>query len=118
MAKSVVIIITKVPYGHESVYGGLYTAIACSDRNLLAIVILLDDGVYSAMKGQASENLSYPCIEDLFYTLAPNVKVYVHEQSMVERGIERDRLIEIVEVIEDKRLLALLREHGDAIIKY
>ena len=113
------IVITKVPYGHESVYGGLYTAIACLERNLPAIVILLGDGVYSAMKGQASnENLGYPCIEDLFYTLAPKVKIYVHEKSMTERGIERDRLIEIVEAIEDQRLLALLREHGEAIIKY
>ena len=118
MVESVVIVITKVPYGHESVYGGLYTAIACLERDLPATVILLGDGVYSAMKGQDSEILGYPCIEDLFYTLSPKVKIYVHEKSMIERGIERDRLIEIVEVIDDQRLLALLREHGEAIIKY
>jgi len=119
MVNSILIMITKAPYGRENVYGGLYTAIACLERKLSVTVVLVNDGVYSAMKGQASyKTLGYPNIEDLFYALFPPAKIFVDQSSMDERGIQKEDLIEIVEVIDEEELLNRIREHGEAIITY
>jgi sulfur relay (sulfurtransferase) DsrF/TusC family protein len=117
--KSIVIIISKAPYGHETVHGGLYTAIACLNEAARVIVVLINDGVYSALKGQHPERaLGYPSIEDLLYALFPDGKVVVDASSLRERGIRREELVETVEVISEDRLLNMILEAGEVILTY
>ena len=119
MVESVVILITSAPYGRENTYGGLYTAIASLDLGLRTVVVLMGDGVYSALKGQSAEkSLGYPTIGDLFHQLHPEAKIYAESSSLRERGLEQTDLIEIVEPIPDRELPDIFLRYGEAIIRY
>ncbi|MGP3668267.1 MAG: DsrE family protein [Candidatus Bathyarchaeota archaeon] len=116
---SVVILVTKAPYGHENVYGALYTAIACQEMGVQVTVILLGDGVYSALKKQNPErSIGYPSIENLFYTLLPNCEVLVEKSSLAERGLSKDNLIEVVKITDREGVCKALKEKGKAILTY
>jgi len=119
MVQSVVILVTKAPYGHENVYGALYVAIASQDVGLQITVILVGDGVYSALKDQSSEkSIGYPSIENLFYTLSQNGEILVEKSSLVERGISKENLIEAIKITDEKDVVKAIEEKGEAILTY
>lgn len=118
MVKSTVIIVSKPPYGHENVYGALYAAVASQTVGLHVTLILIGDGVYSALKGQASdENIGYPSIENLFYMLYSDTKIYVEEASLTERKIPKENLLDIAKVISEDEIFKTICE-AHAIITY
>lgn len=118
MAKPVVMLITKAPYGHENVYGALYTTITSQDIGLPATVILIGDGVYSALKGQLSEeSIQYPSIENLFYMITSDTKILADEQSLAERKIPKENLIDTVKIVSEKEIFETILK-GQAILTY
>ena len=52
---SSLVIIDKAPYGHENALSGVYIAIASLDKGIKSDVLLMGDGVYSAIKNQIAE---------------------------------------------------------------
>ncbi len=114
--KSVMIVIDKAPYGRENALGGLYVAIACLDRDFSADVLLLDDGVYAALACQNSEeSIHYPNIGELMYSVFPQGKIFVHVDSLIQRGLDYNDLIEITEIIEDKSLYDVMQSKSKVI---
>lgn len=117
MVHSVTIIVGKAPYGHEHVYGAIYTAIASQEVGLPIILILIGDGVYSALKGQASEaSIGYPSLEKLLQMLGSN-NVLVEELSLLERKIQKKSLIDGVKITREKEIFKTILE-GQAILTY
>jgi tRNA 2-thiouridine synthesizing protein C len=114
--KSVLVIIDKAPYGRENALGALYIAIACLDRCFSADVLLIDDGVYAALDCQNSEeSLNYPNIGELMYSVFPQGKIFVHVDSLIQRGLDYNDLIEITELIEDKSLYDVIMSKSKVI---
>ncbi len=114
--KSVLVIIDKAPYGRENALGGLYIAIACLDRGFSTDVILMDDGVYAALACQNSEeSINYPNIGELMYSVFPEGKIFVHVDSLIQRGLDDHDLIEIAEMIEDKSLYDVISSKSKVI---
>ena len=102
---SSLIIIDKAPYGHENALSGIYIAIASLDKGIKSDVLLMGDGVYSAIKNQKTEKtIQYPSLSELLYSIFPNGTLYVHLDSLIERGIKYEDLIEIAELIDSKTL--------------
>lgn len=114
--KSVLVIIDKAPYGRENALGGLYIAIACLDKGFTADVLLMDDGVYVALTCQNSEeSINYPSIGELMYSVFPQGKIFVHLDSLIQRGLDDHDLIDIVELIEDKSLYDVIQSKNKVI---
>jgi len=116
--KSVVLVITKPPYGLEDCFSGLYVAVACLNSNLKCSVIFLGDGVYAALAHQNTEKLSVPSVEDVIYALLPEAKLYVHRNSLLERGIPESKVVKGIELINDAKTAELLLSEGECIITF
>jgi len=101
---SIIILLHRAPYGRENAFGAFYTAIAGIEAGLDVGVVLIDDGVYAALERQRSEELKYPSIEDLVYSIYQEAVVYAHAPSLTERGIKKADMISIVQIIEQDAL--------------
>lgn len=106
---SVLIIIDKGPYGYEDAFSGFFIEIACLNRQLKADVILIEDGVYAVLDSQNSDELKFPGVGELTYLIFPEGNIFVHEDSLKERGIFGDDLMETVEIINNKELYNVLK---------
>lgn len=106
---SALIIIDKPPYGWEDAFSGYYVAIACLNRDFDADVFLVGDGVYAALENQKSqETLKFPNVGELAYLVFPEGSIFVHKDSMEERGISGKELVESAQVIDDGELFEIL----------
>lgn len=116
---SIVILVTKPPYGSEHTYGALYTAIASIEIGLRTTLILLDDGVYVAMRDQAPEiALGYPSCEELLRRILSDSQVLVDETSLLERGLTGEHVLQGVAVTPREHLVEALSSEGEAVITY
>lgn len=108
--KSVIIIIDKAPYGFEDAFSGFYVGIACLNRNTDANIFLVGDGVYAALEDQnPSEGLKYPHVGELAYLIFPEGRMFVHQESLNERGIDEEDLVEAAEIIDDEELYEITK---------
>lgn len=113
---SSLVIIDKAPYGHENALSGIYIAIASLDKGINSDVLLMGDGVYAALKNQQSEEtIQYPSVCELIYSIFPNGTLFVHLDSLIERGIKYEDLIEIAELIDGKTLYNLSKSKNHII---
>jgi len=116
---SIVILVTKPPYGSEHTYGALYTAIASIEIGLRTTLILLDDGFYVAIKDQASETaLGCPSCEELLRRILSASQILVDETSLLERGLVRERLVRGIAVTPREHLVEALSSDGETVITY
>lgn len=115
-----IIIIDKAPYGWEDAFSGFYVAIACLNRELNADVLLTGDGVYAALEGQKpEETIKYPSVEDLTYLIFPEGNLFVHKNSMEDRGIIEDDMVEAAQSVDDEEIYEIIKSktHGTAFLK-
>ncbi|MBI5460271.1 DsrE family protein [Methanobacterium sp.] len=111
---SSLVIIDKAPYGHENALSGIYITIASLDKGHKSDVLLMGDGVYAALKNQSAEKtIGYPSVSELIYSLFPNGTLFVHLDSLTQRRINYEDLVEIAELIDSKTLynLSKSKEH-------
>jgi len=103
-----ILILSKPPYGSEDVISMLFIALAAVSRGIKTTIILIDDGVYTALRDQRPEGLKYPSVEDLIYLIITDAEIFVHEDSLKERGISGEDLIEGVNVSSDDEIVEVL----------
>ncbi len=114
--QSALIIIDKAPYGYENALSGIYIAIAGLDKGIQADILLMGEGVYSALKDQSSEKtIGYPSVGELTYSIFPEGNLFIHLNSLTQRGIEYGDLVEIAELIDDKTLYNLSKSKNHII---
>ena len=113
---SALIIIDKAPYGYENALSGVYIAIAGLDKGISADILLMGDGVYAALKDQYSEKtIGYPSVGELTYSIFPEGNLFIHLDSLTQRGIEYGDLVEIAELVDDKTLYNILKSKNHII---
>ncbi len=86
---------------------GLLNAAVLSLSGDKVTVGLYGDGTYLALAGQDSEALGMPNLSDIIYAY-PDMKVVVHEPSLVERGLLTESLLEAVELADEDDFLSEL----------
>lgn len=115
--RTITIIINKAPYGTTTVGEGLRAAIALAGMDILTKVVLTDDAVYAALKQQNADTIkATPLHGALKNAKEFGARTYVHLQSVEERGISRDELMDIETV--DTAGLAKMIEEADATITF
>ena len=111
--KSVFYLLESAPYGSEKAYGVLNAAAVSIKMDVT--LGLYADGVYLALAGQDSKALRVPNLSELIYTY-PEMKVVAHEPSLVERNLMNERLIELVELVDELPFLERMKRADCAIL--
>jgi tRNA 2-thiouridine synthesizing protein C len=104
--RSVFYLLDIAPYGSEKAYG-LLNAAAVSIKMDVTLG-LYADGVYLVLAGQNSKALRVPNLSDIVYAY-PELRVLVHEPSIVERGLLNQSLIERVELADEDVFMENIR---------
>jgi tRNA 2-thiouridine synthesizing protein D len=112
LAESILVMITKPPYGLEEAFAGLRLALAMGVNGMKTTVLMIEDGVYNAVGTQKPDVIAMPsnieAAKDLSAFEAP---VYVIKEDLASRGIPESRLFEGVKTVEASKVKELLAEH-------
>lgn len=77
---------------------------------------LYGDGVYLAVAGQDSRKLGLPNLADILYAYG-ELRVLVHEPSVVERNLFGETFIETLELTDEEDFLEAM-ESSDCVISF
>lgn len=113
--KSVFYLLETAPYGSEKAFGALNAA-AVSLNRMNVTLGLYGDGVYLAAAGQNSRKLGVPNLSDILYAYG-ELRVLVHEPSLVKRGLFGETLIEILELTDEEDFFEEM-ESSDCVILF
>jgi tRNA 2-thiouridine synthesizing protein C len=113
--KSVFCLLDTAPYGSEKAFGVLNAA-AVSLTGMNVILGLYGDGVYLVAAGQDSTMLGVPNLSDILYSYG-ELRVLVHEPSLIERGLFGETLIETAELVDEDDFLEAM-ENSDSVILF
>ncbi len=112
MANSVLVIITKPPYGLEEAFAGFRMALAMGVNGMKTSVLLMGEGVYNAVGSQKSEVLRMPSNVDAAKELYDfEVPIYVVKEDLDSRAIRESRIFEGLKVLEASKVKSLAAEY-------
>lgn len=112
MAKSILVLITRPPYGLEEAFAGLRLALAMSVNGMKATVLMLEDGVFNAVSTQKPEAVKMPSNIDATKDLYDfESQVFVVKEDLEARGIAESKLFEGLKAIGADEVKELLVEH-------
>jgi sulfur relay protein TusC/DsrF len=112
MATSILVLITRAPYGLEEAFAGLRLALAMGVNGMKTSVVLMEDGVYNAVASQKSEALRMPSNADATKELYDfDVQVHVVKEDLASREISESKLFEGLKVVPSSQLKQLMNEH-------
>lgn len=109
--KTVLIIVKSKPYSSLNYYEALRTASGLLVEHRV-ILIWMGDGVYAVLKN-ADRNLT-----GRFFEIFPDmdIKLYVEEESLKERGLGREDVIPDTEVISKEEIPGLILDAQASIV--
>lgn len=112
MATSIMVLVTKPPYGLEEAFAGLRLALAMGVNGMKTSVLMLEDGVFNAIGSQKAEALKMPSNVDATKELYDfDVPVYVVKEDLEARGIPESKLFEGLKTVSEAQARELLAEH-------
>lgn len=114
---SIVVVVTMAPYGREDSFNGLYLPVVTVVEQIETTVLLIEDGVFSALKEQRSKDIGYPSTSELVSSiLTLGGRVYADAKSCKVRGVEEGQLVEGVELVSEERAAQILIEAKGTIV--
>ncbi len=112
MASSILVLITRSPYGLEEAFAGLRLALAMGVNGMKTSVLMIEDGVFNAVNTQRPEAVKMPSnIEATKELYDFEVSVYVVKEDLAARGIPESKLFEGLKVVAASFARDLLKEH-------
>jgi len=112
MAQSLLVLITRPPYGLEEAFAGLRLGLAMAVNGMKTSVLMLEDGVFNAVGSQKPEAVKMPSNIDATKDLYDfDVSVYVVREDLQARGIPESKLFEGLKVVGSAKVKDLLAEH-------
>ncbi len=112
MANSILVLITKSPYGLEEAFAGLRLALAMGVNGMKTSVLMMDDGVFNAVGAQRPETVKMPSNVEATKELYDfEVPVFVIKEDLVSRGIDESKLFDGLKIVPVAKARDLLKEH-------
>lgn len=106
--KKIGIIITHAPYGFEDAFAGLYVGVAALSKGMQVTILLLENGVYTALKehGDTVKLIHLPSIEAQIKNIIElGGRVLIDKHAAEIRSISQEEVIQGVEFITSEQLL-------------
>ncbi|MEM2890894.1 MAG: DsrE family protein [Thermoplasmata archaeon] len=112
MANSILVVVTKPPYGVEDAFAGLRLGLAMAVNGIRTSVLMTDDGVFNAVGSQRPEAVKMPSNIDATRDLYDfDVPVYVVKEDLAARGIPESRLFEGLKPLPASDIRKLVADH-------
>ncbi|MCJ7490162.1 MAG: DsrE family protein [Thermoplasmata archaeon] len=112
MAESMLLLVTKPPYGLEDAFAGLRLALAMAVNGMSVSVVMLEDGVYNAVAAQKSDAVGMPSNVDATTELYDfDVPVYVVREDLAERGLSDAAMFEGLKPVDRAALVEMVSTH-------
>jgi len=109
MAESMLVLVTKPPYGLEDAFAGLRLALAMAVNGLSVSVVMLEDGVYNAVATQNPDAVGMPSNADATTELYDfDVAVYVVREDLAERGLSEAAMFEGLKLVDRAALVDMV----------
>lgn len=117
MTKNILIIVRHGPYGGFQAAEALRHANGSISLGFRPIVILVDDGVYLAKEGQGPGQSQWLSLSETFDEIIARglyekkddpAEFYVEKESLLQRGLELEDLIESLEPIDHSKVSELM----------
>jgi tRNA 2-thiouridine synthesizing protein C len=98
--ESVLVLLRTSPYGNVSNGEGFRICIGLAACDIAVEAVLMDDGVYAALKGQKPNKIGMSSLERAYGGIKENfnVPLFVHQESMERRKISAGELIAAQEI--------------------
>jgi tRNA 2-thiouridine synthesizing protein C len=115
--KDFMFVMRRAPHGTIYTYEGLEMVLITAAYEQDISIAFIDDGVYSLIKHQDTDELQIKGYVKTFTALDDYEveKLYVDRQSLEERGLSKDDLIVDVEILESAEIGKLM-EKQDVVI--
>ncbi len=111
------IVLTKPPYGTVDASEAVRHCLGGLTEDMTVRLILLNGGTLSALKGQDVSDTEYNSIEEGIRELIDmGVDVYVDKVSLKEQQVEKEQLIEGVNVISSYEVSEVIKESDTVMI--
>lgn len=107
MVEKIVIILRKPPHGSMFSAEGLRVAVAVGGH-LETTVVSIEDSVYAFLKNVDATLYK----KHLDFLKKCEIPIFVDEDSLRERGLTKDDLLDVVEVKEHREILNVMSEAG------
>jgi len=112
LASSLLVIITKPPYGLEEAFAGLRMALAMGVNGMRTSVLMMEDGVYNAVATQKPEAVRMPSnIEATKELYDFEIPVFVVKEDLDERGLPDSKLFEGLRTLPASGIRTMVEEH-------
>ncbi len=110
--KNFMYVMRRAPHGTIYTYEGLEMVLITAAYEQDLCIAFIDDGVYSLIKHQDTDDLQIKGYVKTFTALDDYEveKLYVDRQSLEERGLSKDDLIVDVEILESAEIGKLMEE--------
>jgi len=115
--RRVMVLIRSVPHGTTNVGEGLRAAIAFAGMDIETKIVLMDDAVFAAVKGQVPDAIGATSLDESILNAKEfGATLVVHVESLQQRGIGKDELLEVETIGTEK--IAELAHEVDATITF
>jgi tRNA 2-thiouridine synthesizing protein D len=112
MAESMLVLVTKAPYGLEDAFAGLRLALAMGVNGMSVSVAMIEDGVYNAVAAQRPEAVGMPSNKEATTELYDfDIPVHVVKEDLAERGLSEEGLFEGLKLVERSGLKDMMSNH-------
>lgn len=112
MAGSILVLITRPPYGLEEAFAGLRAALAMAVNGMKTTVLLMEDGVYNAVSTQKPEAVKMPSnIEATKELYDFDVDVFVVKEDLDRRAVRDGDVVEGIKVVPAASVKDLIEGH-------
>lgn len=120
MTKDILIVVRRGPYGGFQAAEALRHANGAISLGFRPVVILVDDGVYLAREGQDPQQSQWLALSETFDEIIARglyekkdepAEFYVEKESLLQRGIDPEELVEGLEPIDHGKVSALMSSH-------
>lgn len=111
--KKMMFIMRRAPHGSIYSYEGLEVVLITAAYDQDISMTFIDDGVFALKKGQNTDGIGIKGFMKTYFALDDYdvQKLYVSEESLSDRGLKRDDLIDInIQIMSQKEITNIMNE--------
>ena len=116
MGDNLCLIIRRAPFGTLYAAEGIRLANGKIAHGGGLTIVLVDDGVYVAKKGQRAEDSGWTSLSDEVMKLSKRVRTCAHVGSLKSAGLQADDLVDGITQIDDQELANIIAQSDTTIV--